>query len=318
MPNMRSTDHTLNIILVSFLALMLILVGGVGRGKESVKSALDRRIFGLPQNAEAETLAYIERNSTVNEPAIDATSALVTDITANTLLFSKASDERRPVASLTKLLTTAVVLDNAEINDAVRVSEYAVSREGNAGGLYVGETLSIDALLHALLLESSNDAAFALAEQISSTTDPKAFASLMNQKAAAIGLQKSRFIDPAGLKDTESYSTAADVARLVEYLRESPQYNHIWEILAKKEAVFQSLNGRITHNFITNNSLIGDISGIIGGKTGYTDLAGGTLVLLASSPDGERELAYVVLGSSDRFGDIRKLINWVNSAYLWK
>jgi len=315
---MRSTDHTLNIILVSFLLTMLVLVGATSPGEESVKDALDRRIFALPSSASAEALAYIERNGAVNEPVIDASSALVVDITANAPLFSFLSDVKRPIASLTKLLTAAVVLERAGPNDAVRISEYAVSREGNTGGLYVGETLSVDTLLHAMLLESSNDAAAALAEYVSSTTEPKAFALLMNKKADSIGLYNSYFAEPAGLNDTESASTAADVARLAEYLRENPEYSRVWEVLAKKEAVFQSLDGRITHNFITNNSLIGEIGGLIGGKTGYTDSAGGSLVLVVASPDKTRELVYVILDSNDRFGDARKLINWVSSAYLWK
>lgn len=315
---MRSTDHTLNIILVSFLLLMLILVGGVGRGKESVKAVLDRRIFALPSSAAAEILAQVERNTFVSEPNISAAAALVLDITADTELFARAADSRRPIASLTKLLTAAVALDHADINDAVRVSQNAVSRDGNAGGLHIGETLSVEALIHAMLLESSNDAAAALAEHISSTTESHVFVSLINEKAVSLGLQNSYFSDPTGLNDTESFSTAADVSRLAEYLRETPDYQHIWEILSKKEASFQSLDGQITHNFITNNSLIGEISGIIGGKTGYTDLAGGSLVLVIASPDGTRELVYVVLGSPDRFGDVKNLINWVSSAYLWK
>lgn len=295
--------------------------------RAEIRRVLDRPAFrlpadrqGLPNEANENTkglagLAYLTRLLSVPAPELKAHSVLVRNVDASAQFLARNPDERRPIASITKLVTAAVAIERADITQEVAISEYAVSTEGDAGKLRPGERVSLEALLHAMLMESSNDAAIAVAEHISGNVG--AFVSLMNEKAASIGLKNTFFADPVGLRDDTSFSTASDLAELLEYLRREDRYHLIWETLQKPSAQFISGDG-IEHSFTNNNPFIAERGGVVGGKTGYTGGAGESMVMLGTSPDGATEIIFVVLGSQDRFADMRTLINWVASAFLWE
>jgi len=205
---------TLSILLTFFLLISLLIVTTAFSKdpnnvfqKEELRERFSRPILNLPitQATVEASFSYLERNGMVGQPIIKALSALVWE-SNNTFLFDKSSNVRRPIASITKLMTAAVVLDNASTTEGVTVSSFAISGEGNAGGLYPGEKLAISDLLHAMLLESSNDAAIALAEHIEQKTAEN-FVSLMNKKAVELELENTNFADPTGLNDTNSFST---------------------------------------------------------------------------------------------------------------
>lgn len=325
---------TLKTILIFFLASVLLLISygvnpaGDDPSNRELRAYLNRPVLRLPvsEATAKSSFNYLQRNDFIGSPDIFAVSALVFNINEEKMLLTKNSGARRPIASITKLISSAVVLDNVEFNEMVKISTLAVQSEGDIAQLRAGEVLSVEALLNAALLVSSNDAIMALAEyvtdnnisNISQDQKEEYFVSLMNKKITGLGLSNSYFTDPAGLEDEKSFSTAEDLLIFVRELRKNPKYDALWQILPKEETVFSSQDGVFIHTFKNNNELIDTIEGIIGGKTGYTELAGESLVLVVTSPDKESEIIYIVLGSTDRFGDMRKLINWVNSAYLWE
>jgi len=290
--------------------------------KLSLKDMLNKPLFA--ESSHVATVAYLSRNGEVPEPTLYAEAALVWDSASSTPLYEKEKGTRRPIASITKFITGAIVLDEVGIADLVTVSARAVSENGDAGGLHEGELLSVEALMAAMLVESSNDAAFALAEYVGVLRSPDAsrdpvdvFVDRMNAKIASWNLHNTYVEDPAGLKDQSSYSTAEDLAAILGHLRSEKQYEPVWRISQRSSASLPSADGLIVHTFHSTNTLLDERAGIIGGKTGYTDRAGESMVLVAMSPDETRELYYIVLGSADRFGDMRELINWTTSAYVW-
>ena len=163
-----------------------------------------------------------------------------------------------------------------------------------------------------MLIESSNDAAYAVANFAKEKGIN--FIKEMNTKAGALGMSNSIFTDPAGLDDS-AYSSAEDLIRLVEY---SLNYQEIWNISAEKTAIVESTDLKIKHSITTTNRLLGFLSDIIGGKTGRTDGALECLILITAVPNYPSKIISIVLGSNDRFGDTQKLIDWTRTAYRWK
>ncbi|KKR88671.1 MAG: hypothetical protein UW43_C0002G0057 [Candidatus Yanofskybacteria bacterium GW2011_GWA1_44_21] len=260
--------------------------------------------------AEPSYFPILDSNSDIS--GIGAKSAAVYDIRSGRFLYEKNSRQRLPVASLTKIITAVVVLEKFNTRDTVAVSAAAVRVDGEKQDLYEGELLKIEDLLKMMLVDSSNDAAYALKDYASQKGINLVEA--MNQKISTLGLNDTNFLDPAGLND-EGYSSAQDMVRISRY---AMKHDMIWEFLRQKESSVQSLDGKIMHALKNTNILLGNLPNIIGGKTGNTDNALGCLVLLVSIPEKNDTLISVVLGSKDRFGETEKLINWVKSSYRWE
>lgn len=324
-------NTTIATIIISF-AVMPILVlsyqlGTPAMGESAVSEYLKQpalTTFALAKKQEPKEVLP-RRRAEIADLVVDSSEALAWDLKQNITLFSKNADVTRPIASLTKLVTAAVVLDYAQPRETVAVSLKAIKTEGNSGNLKEGEVLTVYDLLAAALLESSNDAAYALAEYtgnkiISSQETPpdpvKTFIRSMNQKFNDLGLVHTNFADPSGLADRTSFSTAEDFSRFVKYLRDNPRYLPIWEILKMNAYATESQNGVSAHEFANTNPFLAEFEGVIGGKTGYTPTALGNMTLVMSGPNGT-EIIYLVFGSVDRFGDIRKMIGWVNEAWAW-
>ena len=259
------------------------------------------------------------RNWQIPNLEISAKSAISVflDSTGNKkVLFSKESDRVLPIASLTKLMTANVVLENYDLSQMVEISKQAVEEEEDIGNFKVGEFFTVEQLLYSLLMESSNDAAGALSQVIGK----KAFIDLMNLEAENLGLKNTHFVNLAGLDPDEpngpvNYSTTEDLADLAFYLLKTKPL--IFEILRTSELDFFSSDGIFHHKIINNNQLLGKIPSIVGGKTGETPKASGCLLLVIKAPDSKGYLINVILGSADRFGEMQKLIDWLNSAYKW-
>lgn len=229
-----------------------------------------------------------------------------------------------PIASITKLMTALVAIDTYNPDDVITISNQAIAQEEVAGRLVAGQTFSVKNMLYPLLLESSNDAAYALAEKMGVDK----FISIMNSTAQSVGLTRTHFINPHGLDDFTrtdkqfNESTASDIAQLVLYLEQ--HHPDILEITRTHNAPLspqsqpnrsvQAYTLRNTNKLLTDPSVMGDI---IGGKTGQTDLAKQTLTVLTIAPDGKTLIAHVVLQSDDRFGDMKALVNWTKTAYNW-
>ncbi len=225
------------------------------------------------------------------------------------VLFSKEKVKKMPMASITKLMTALIASEFYYPSLKVQISRAAVGQEEEYGRLKVGEILQVQDLLHVMLIESSNDAAFALGEIIGI----EGFTDLMNLKAGDMGLQNSKFFNLTGL-DTKNpnqpinYSTARDLVKLVKYLlSERPE---ILDILSKKEYNLYLENGVFHHTLQNTNELLGEIPEIVGGKTGFTERAGGCLLLIMEGYEPENYLVNVILNSPRRFEEMRKLIEF--------
>lgn len=251
-------------------------------------------------------------NSNVPQPILNTKSAAVFDTHSSRFLYEKDRAIRRPIASLTKIMSAVVVLENLELDDIVTISEDSIKVDGERQDIYLGEKMSVRNLLKLTLIESSNDAIYALAAHARSKDID--FVREMNVKARVLGMSDSYFIDPAGLDDN-AYSTVQDLVKLVEY---SLNYPEIWDISSEKTAIVESSDEKIKHTAQSTNRLIGLIKDLVGGKTGYTDGAGQCLILVTSAPNYPSKIISIVLGSYDRFGDTQKLIDWTRKAYKWE
>ncbi len=233
------------------------------------------------------------------------------------VLFEKNSEVELPIASLTKLMTALVVLENYDLAQEISISQEAVAQDENIGEFMVGERFRVKDLVYSALLESSNDAAYALGQ----AREIDNFVDLMNQKAQELGLERTRFINPTGLDpeditDPQNYSTSRDLANLFIHLSNSQPL--IQQILGLSEFTVSQANGAFHHTAKSTNKLLEEALNIIGGKTGYTDEAGGCFILALPSPDSRGYIINVILGSSAKFSEMRHLIDWLNKAYLWK
>jgi len=245
---------------------------------------------------------------------VSAKSAIILDIGTDAILYSKNSNENLPIASLTKIMTALVVLDNANLDETVIISQDAFNIKGSKNGLAVGEKISVENLLKIMLVSSNNIAAAALAEQTSGSVD--SFVELMNKKANLIGLKNTKFSNPSGLdsKKGDNISTAYEIAQLTDYALEKPL---IWEILRIQRTTVVSADGKIKHRLKNTNLLLGKLKNITGGKTGLTDDAGQCLMLVVGDPDDNHRIISVILNADNRFLETEKLVRWVFRSYKW-
>ena len=246
-----------------------------------------------------------KRNWSVPFLELQTQAALAIKIDASRVYYNKNIETPKPVASLTKLMTAIIVLENYNLDEIIKIPLSAVKREGAMGNLRPDEKLTIRSLLSVMLIDSSNDAAFALAEKRTN------FVSLMNKKVKELGLKNTHFSNTDGLIDQGNYSSALDIAAIFSYLMN--KYPETFEILKTQNMLVYSSDGKILHRLVNTNELLGKDDEVIAGKTGYTDGASGCLVLLIKGG-----VITVVLGSPDRFGESEKLIQWLKEAYIWQ
>ncbi len=254
------------------------------------------------------------RNWAIEEPVIQAKASAVFDINGEKFLYQKNIKEKLPIASLTKTMTALVVLENLTLDSIVNISKKAVITEGKNGHLSVGEKLSVRNLLYIMLIESSNDAATALADSFDLASQNN-FVALMNKKAKEIGMESTYFADSTGISKW-NHSTISDLIKLTKYSFSNKPL--IWQILSIKEIELYSQEEKIKHHLITTNKLLSDIPQIIAGKTGFTEEAGGCMLTMVKNPDKPGEyLIIIILGSEDRELETKKLIEWTQEAYVW-
>jgi len=220
---------------------------------------------------------------------------------AKRILLEKNPDLKLPVASLVKLMTALLVLEEYPMDYLVAVSEKAMEQDGNQGSLRPGEVFSAKDLLYMILLESSNRAAYALSEVIGN----ELFVVKMNRKAMELGLRNTYFEDVTGLSPN-SYSSAEDVALLSKHLFST--YPLFKDIIGAREMNFYLPDGTFHHRGVNTNQLLG-VNSIIGGKTGWTNAARGCLMVIQQNVGSDAYTIYVVLGAEDRFWEMRKLMH---------
>lgn len=222
---------------------------------------------------------------TVRAVSTSAAAYALLDADTGELLCADREHDKMLIASTTKVMTALVVLEHADLSGTVKITASHMV-EGSSMYLEPGETVIVEELLYGLLLCSGNDAALALADACGGLDT---FVGLMNEKAAALGMQDSHFENPNGLDGKEHYSTAYDMALLMAAAEAEPTF---CRICATKTA-------QIGQRTMTNhNKLLTQLDGCIGGKTGYTKAAGRTL-LSCCEREGRRLVAVTLCDGND-------------------
>ena len=250
-------------------------------------------------------------------PAVSAKSAILIDLEENEILFEKNARERLPMASTTKIMTALVVCDIIELDTVVAIPPSAVGVEGSSVYLKAGELMSIKDLLTALLLESANDAAEALA--IVCAGSVKEFAKRCNEKAQELGLKNSNFTNPHGLFDENHYTTAYDLAIISAHALKNPQ---IREIVSTKSAKIpldvsdENPFGKGVRILKNHNKMLSTYEGAIGMKTGFTKKSGRCLVSAAKR--GDLTLIAVTLCAPDDWQDHTAMLDYGFENYEYR
>jgi D-alanyl-D-alanine carboxypeptidase (penicillin-binding protein 5/6) len=225
------------------------------------------------------------------------------------VFLSKAAAERRSIASTTKLMTALLALERAQPREVFTAPRYDALPVESKIDLRAGERMTVADLLEALLLESANDAAVAIAEGVSGSRE--AFVAAMNERAAALGLEDTSYANPIGLDDPANYSTAADLAALTRMLMRRPRFARIVDMPSAE--LESGARPRLVQN---RNSLVAAYPFVDGVKTGYTGMAGNVLVGAASG--GGARVISVVMGEpteSTRDADTLALLRYGLSRY---
>ena len=245
-------------------------------------------------------------------PIIDATSSIAIDIGSGEILFEKNSHQRLSIASITKLMTILIILEENDLTEIVSVSTNAANTEGSSMNLRAQEQIAIENLLYGAIIHSANDAAVALAEHNAGSVS--AFVEKMNEKTKILGLLNTHFTNPIGLDNSNNFSSSYDIAKLGEYIYQNDFVGHAAQF---RELEVKSVSGKYIHKLESTNDLLGNnFLNIKGLKTGRTDAAGQCLVSVAEN-DGENEILTVVLNSPARFTETKILVDWVFRAYNW-
>lgn len=241
-------------------------------------------------------------------PVLSAQSVMAVDLTSGVTLYEKDPNRALLPASTTKIVTALVAIDTYEPEQVLKVGRISV--EGQKMGLVWGEEIKFIDLLNGLLIYSANDAAEVLAQNHPGGRD--LFIGLMNKKVKDLGLNNTHFSNPTGLDNGSQYSTTRD---LVVVAKEAMKNQTFAEIVGTKEKTVRSIDNRFTHRLTNINKLVGDVPGVLGVKTGWTENARENLVTYIERND--RKIMTVVLGSSDRFGETKELIEWIFNNYTW-
>lgn len=260
---------------------------------------------------------------------VTAHASVIMDAESGKILYERNANERRQVASLTKLFTATLVMEHiADLEELVTIDEEAVYAEGTRVGcprsgfcngvrLKPGETISVRNLLKAALMNSANDAAIALGKHIGKTQ--AGFVEIMNERAISLGLENTHFCTPSGLeidgREHECYSSASDMATIAIHALSFPE---IWEIMRYEKQFITSADGVYTHEIFNTDQLLGQFPNLIGTKTGFTPLAGYSLLAVATDYTENHKVVAVVLDDSSRWQSIRSMFDWSFQAFDWK
>ncbi len=264
-----------------------------------------------------------------NLAIVTAHASIIMDAESGKVLYARNADQRRQIASLTKLFTATIVMERiTDLDELVTIDEEAVYAEGTRVGcprsgfcngvrLKPGEKISARNLLKAALMNSANDAAIALGKHIGKTQD--GFAKIMNERGKELGLVNSHFCTPSGLepdgREHECYSTANDVAKIAVHALQFPE---IWEIMRLEKQFITDVSGTYTHEIFNTDQLLGQFPNLLGTKTGFTPLAGYSLLAVATDHSANHKVVAVVLDDQSRWQSIQSMFDWSFQAFDWK
>ena len=236
-----------------------------------------------------------------------AKSTVVVDMNSGRVLYQKNPNEKRLIASTTKIMTAIITLENIDINKKVTVGEEVLKMYGTNIYVEVGEKIKIKDLLYGLLLRSGNDAAVVLANNVSRSE--KEFINLMNEKAKKLKMTKTHFENPHGLdEETKNVSTASDMAKLSKYAYQNKIFRQI--VKTKK---YETNTKNKTYFWYNRNKLLIMYKYATGGKNGYTPAAGKTLVTTANKENFP--VTVVTLKDNNPYENHKNIYEYIYNKY---
>jgi D-alanyl-D-alanine carboxypeptidase (penicillin-binding protein 5/6) len=233
---------------------------------------------------------------------VTASGILILDIGSSQEVYARSADVTRPIASLTKMMTALIIVEQHSLDEWVRVPDDIKEIEGSNAGLPPGSEFTVGDLLSAILIHSANDAAETLARYHSGSVE--AFVGEMNLRAKSLGLRNTRYANPVGFDDPYQHSTARDQAWLAMFVLRHPE---IRERMATPTISIQSRDGQSTLSLTNTHQLLKPDTAIVAGKTGTTLGAGQCLLSVVG--DGGREYVVVLLGSRARYVDMQVVLD---------
>lgn len=246
-------------------------------------------------------------------PSVTAESAIIMEASTGLVLYEKNSTEAKYPASITKILTSLLAIENSSLSDTVTFSRdaiFGVDLDSSRIGIDVGEQLTMEESLYAIMLASANEVSYGVAEHVGGTLEN--FIAMMNAKAKELGCVNSNFANPHGLQDTNHYTCAYDMALIS---REAIKNTTFEQITGTRTFIIPPTNIQEEARPLANHHkfIKGDLfyEGAIGGKTGYTSSAKYTLVTYAKR--GDMELICVVMASDSvntQYSDTKSLLDY--------
>ena len=235
-------------------------------------------------------------------PEVTAESIYLVDLPSFTPIFSRNENLKLFPASTTKILTALVAYDVYKPDQIITVKK--IITDGQVMGLIIGEKITVENILYGTLVHSGNDAAFVLADNYGYDK----FVDLMNKKARDLGMKNSYFSNPNGLDSAPQHSTAFDLSLAARELLKNP---YLSKIVSTKEISISDVDFKYFHQLTNVNKLLGEIQGLGGLKTGYTENAGENLVSFYKK--NGHQFVIVILKSLDRFNDTKNIITWIEA-----
>ncbi len=238
-----------------------------------------------------------------SSPSVSAEAAIVIESSTGRVIHNKNAHKRLPMASTTKIMTAICAIENTNPDTLITVNDAAVGIEGSSVYLARGEKITIKDLIYAMMLNSGNDAATALAYEVSGSVE--SFAELMNKTARSIGAKDTHFTNPSGLYEEDHYTTAQDLAMISAYALKNPLFARI---VSTREKTITNGEKDYPRKLRNHNRLLSSYDGCIGVKTGYTKKCGRCLVSCASR-DGVK-LICVSLNAPNDWQDHTLLLDY--------
>lgn len=256
--------------------------------------------------------AYAEETVTwPKEPEIFSESAILMEANTGAILYAKNAEETRYPASITKILTVLLTIENGKMDDQITFSEDSFRKtEGTRIGFDVGETISVESCIYGVMLGSDNECAYALAEYIGGTYDH--FIEMMNDRVKEIGCVNTHFNNPHGLPDENHYTCAYDMALITKEAMKNASFRKVFSTKQYTVPATNKADSRLINNhhyMVLDRDANYHYDGITGGKTGYTSLALNTLVTTATQNNMEL-ICVVMKTSSTHYSDTRNLLNY--------
>lgn len=286
-----------------FLTITFLLLFYPGTGPYFYIIAYNKQAFSPEIKA---TNLHVNPVPTIKKgalpPAISAQGVYVVDADSLTPLYAKKEHQRFYPASTTKVITALVALDIYKPDDVITVKIASV--EGQLMNLQNGEKITLENLLYGILVHSGNDAAVAIANSYG--YDP--FIELMNKKAQELHMVNTTFRNPNGLDNMQQLTTPFDLTLAARELLKNP---YLTKIVGTKEITISDVDYTTFHHLSNVNKLLGEIRGLGGLKTGYTEFAGENLISFYKHEG--HDFIIVIMKSEDRFADTRTMVDWIIS-----